>query len=927
MSRTTARWWGRRRVALRYGVRDARRHKVRTILVTLMVGLPVTAASLFLTWEGSRHLTAATYAAQVVGPELEARVDFAPWEVEGQDLTGDTTNDEWHPNTGGLDDDGDPLTVDAYGAKLAATLPTGSKLYPILEGDRQLDGPDLRWDVQIHQTDLSVPEVAAVYMLHEGRLPRGGEEIALNASTAELLGADIGDTVGVVGWDADGEETEDAELTVTGLLATRQATTVTAVTDEDGPLMPHTHMPEPESDSESDAAVASGTRIWYVTSPEPVTWDDVRAVNELGSTAVSPAVAQDPPPDAIPEPTEADLELLLVVAAVMAIAMAQGILVVMPAFAIGRRSAARSLAVLAAAGADRATLRHVTLSGAIVTGFVAATAGLGLGILGVIMMDLLGLRPLPNLVVPPLLTLLVPAGALIAAAAAFPAAIAAGRTDVTAALAGRFPRRPPRRRSLAAGAVVTGAGVATALTGAVHQEPWWIVGGVVLAELGIILATGAILTTLGGIAPLLPISGRLALRDAVRQHSRTIPAVVAVVAAVGTGVGALSYFASAQAQQDASYGATVNDGVVLIEGRSGTDPLTDAEIAEIVEVAHDVVGPAEAIQLRTAESPGAAFTGVGPPSGLLEAIREADASEVCDNGDRECHAAQLNTWTDHGLWVVQVSDGDIASILPYADPDAAAQALSTGKTVVAPEIMNDDGTATLTTNIAGLPEDAEPVKDGGNYETQLAAAGVALANGSLESVVLPPAAVAALELDVVRTGVALIPEARPTTVTEERLRQSLAEVREGITVYAELGPRAQADQLDMVPYALALVGAVVALIATWLAAALAAADSRADLATLTAVGASPATRRRLVAAQAAVVSVTGALLGTGLGILTAWAFVILDRHRGDFPDPRWALHVPWQWVGLLLVGLPVLAAGAAWLVTRSRLELTRRHDT
>lgn len=932
MSGTIAGWQGRRRVALRYGVRDARRHKVRTLLVTLMVGLPVTAASLFLTWEDSRHLTPETYAAQIVGPELEARVDFAPWEIEGQDLTGNTTNDAWNPNTGGLDDDGDPLTVDEYGAELAAALPAGSRTFPVLHGSRQLDGPDLRWDVRIHQTDLSVPEVGAVYTLHEGRLPRGGEEIALDAATADVLGARIGDAVAVIGWDADGEETEDAELTVTGLLATRQATTVTAVTDEDGPLLPYTHMPEPES--ESDAGVASGTRTWYVDSPSPVTWDDVRAVNELGSTVVSSAVAQDPPPEAIPEPSEADLELLLLVAAVMAIAMAQGILIVMPAFAIGRRSAARSLAVLAAAGADRATLRHVTLSGAILTGLVASVAGIGLGILGVITMDLLGLRPLPNLVVPPLLTLLVPAGALIAAAAAFPAAIAAGRTDVTAALAGRFPRKPPRRWPLAAGTAVAGAGVAVALTGAVQQDPWWIVGGVVLAELGIILATGAILTTLGGLAPLLPISGRFALRDAVRQRSRTIPAVVAVVAAVGTGVGALSYFASAQTQQDASYGATVNDGVVLIDfgsraliGGSGTDPLTDAELAEIVEAAREVVGPAEAIELRTAESPGAAATSVGPPPDLLEAIRAADASEVCDDGDRECHAAQLDTWTDYGLWVLQVSDGDIASILPYTDPKAAAQALSAGKVVVAPDVMNDDGTTTLFTDVAGIPEDGKPLKGGGHFETGFAAVGVARANGSIDSVVLPPAAVTELGLDVVRTGVALVPETRPTTVTEERLRQSLAEVQEGITVYAELGPRAQADQLDTAPYALALVGAVVALIATWLAAALAAADSRADLATLTAVGASPATRRRLVAAQAAVVSVTGGVLGTGLGIVTAWAFVLLERYRGDFPDPRWVLTVPWHWVGLLLVGLPVLAAGAAWLVTRSRLEITRRYDT
>ncbi|MBL0887679.1 FtsX-like permease family protein [Myceligenerans indicum] len=917
-----ARWWGRWRVALRYGVRDARRHKVRTVLVTLMVGLPVAAASLFLTWLESRDPTPTTYAAQMVGPELEARIDWSTTAVDSQDLVGNPVHEQRRDNDSGLDDNGELLTVDEYGEKLAEALPAGSTLYPVLAGDRNLQGTGLRWPVQIHQTDLSVPEVAAVYPLDAGRLPDGSDEIALDTSVAELLGVAIGETVTVNGWDDDGEEIDLDHLDVTGLLAARQATTITAVVDVDGPLVPFTHMPEP--------GAWPATRDWYVDSPEPITWDEARAVNALGSTVISPALAQDPPPEAMPEPSGADLDLMLMVAAVMGIALAQGILIVMPAFAIGRRSAARSLAVVAASGGDRATLRYVTLSGAIVTGLVAAVAGLGLGIGGVVAIDLF-LRPLPNLVVPPLLALLVPGGALLAAVAAMPAAWAAGRTDVTAALAGRFPRKPPRPWLLVAGAVLAGAGVVVALAGPVRQEPWWIVTGVVLAELGVILAMGAILATVGRVAPLLPLSGRFALRDAVRQRSRTVPAVVAVVAAVGTGVGAVSYFASAQAFQSASYGARVNDGVVLIQHGQAGEPLTDAELERVVEVSHDVLGPARAVELRTVVSPGSDFTEILLSQDLLEEIRAADADEVCDDGDRECLDAQLDTWSGNGLWMPLVSDGDITAVLPYTDPEAASRALGAGKVVVAPPVMNADGTATIVVTRYIEPEfgdDGEVVVEGEQEtsEKRLAAAGAGRVNEVLDGIVLSPEAADELGLDVVRAGVALIPETEPTALSEERLRQTLAEVRDGIFVYAELGPRTEADRPDPTPFALALVGGVVALVATWLAAALAAADSRADLATLTAAGASPATRRRLVAAQAAVVSVTGAVLGTGLGILTAWAFVLLERYRGDFPDPRWTLHVPWQWAGLLLVGLPLLAAGAAWLVTRSRLELTRRHD-
>jgi putative ABC transport system permease protein len=122
-------------------------------------------------------------------------------------------------------------------------------------------------------------------------------------------------------------------------------------------------------------------------------------------------------------------------------------------------------------------------------------------------------------------------------------------------------------------------------------------------------------------------------------------------------------------------------------------------------------------------------------------------------------------------------------------------------------------------------------------------------------------------------------------------------------------------------------GALLALAAAWIAAALAATESRPDLATLTAVGAVPRTRKRIVAAQAGTIAGIGAVVGVVSGYALGAAFVLFFRYRWPTPDPAWSLTFPWPWLLALLVGLPLLAVTAAWLVTRSRLVLTRRVAT
>src|SRR5699024_6046514 len=123
--------------------------------------------------------------------------------------------------------------------------------------------------------------------------------------------------------------------------------------------------------------------------------------------------------------------------------------------------------------------------------------------------------------------------------------------------------------------------------------------------------------------------------------------------------------------------------------------------------------------------------------------------------------------------------------------------------------------------------------------------------------------------------------------------------------------------------ALLVAAAVVGLGATWVSVGLAATESRADHATLAALGAAPRTRRRIAGAQAGVVAVIGVALGVLTGLALGAVFVLYQASAGGH-DPTWQVIVPWPVLGSMIVGIPALAIGGAMVVTRSTLPLTRR---
>ena len=116
---------------------------------------------------------------------------------------------------------------------------------------------------------------------------------------------------------------------------------------------------------------------------------------------------------------------------------------------------------------------------------------------------------------------------------------------------------------------------------------------------------------------------------------------------------------------------------------------------------------------------------------------------------------------------------------------------------------------------------------------------------------------------------------------------------------------------------------------TLAATALALGDAKGDLATLSAVGASPRTRRLVAGWYALVVSGIGAVLGAAVGFVPglALAYSLTQGGYGGPGVPQGPFFaVPWLLVLLVVVGLPLLMAAVVTVFSRSRLPMVARID-
>jgi putative ABC transport system permease protein len=859
-------WVSGWRLALRLAWREAWRAKGRSLLVLVMVTFPVVAVIAADVAEATSSVSSVEGLDRRIG-SAEARVTTLPGASEvfqTADPDGGGYATKGTPGTKGSHRP--PASLDQVRAALGGSRP----VIELRTDEVRIRTEPGQLQVDATGVDLHDPLSAGLFRLTSGRWPRGAHEVAMNAAFAGK-GYAVGDLL---------TEADGSRVTVVGTAeSTGPRTLPVLVGDPDW-------LPAPSADE---------GHIWLVGGA-PVTWSEVLAVNRLGALVLSRHVVEHPPSIAELSPQirgagSADRSTVYAVLALVGVmALLEVVLLAGPAFAVGARRQSRSLALIAANGGTPTQSRRVILGTAVVIGGFAAVAGVGLGIgLGRVLVPVL--QSMSDTWFGPFQirwehVLGIAAFGLLSAflAAVVPAWIAS-RQDVVAVLAGRRGDRAASRRSPFIGVALLGGGIALAVLGSRQQSgEVLIAGAAVLSVFGMVFLVPVVVVAVARTGRRFPLPLRYAVRDAARHRTRTVPAVAAVAATVA-GVVALSIGnTSDQAQAKAEYTQVL--------------PKGDGAVSGIPPRQVGAVKAALATQL-----PGVRVTRL---TGLVER-----PVRFVVPGQRQ-YSYGYSSMFGAGIVV-----GDRA--LRFAG--------LTGEVLAHAQDVLHRGGAVVTTNGPVAASTVRIVAKGpdGRRSVEVPAAYVdfgTYGTAPMEAVVSARLA-ARLHQDTHPVGLYL--HGPITTVEQDRAGQTLTALSPSLYFYVEHGYQVSGSE-KVVLWILFGLAAVLMLGGTLTATFLALSDARPDLATLSAVGASPRMRRAVAAAYAVAIGVVGAVLGAAVGFIPGIA-VSYPLTR-DFTGAGSAhyLAVPWLQIVGLVVLLPLLTALVVGLLARSRLPLVARLD-
>jgi putative ABC transport system permease protein len=463
------------------------------------------------------------------------------------------------------------------------------------------------------------------------------------------------------------------------------------------------------------------------------------------------------------------------------------------------------------------------------------------------------------------------------------------------------------------GIVLLAAGIFGSVTGATGGGEVMIAASAIPAVLGMILLIPLVLAGIGKVGGRLPLVLRYAVRDAARHRTRTVPAVAAVAATVA-GVVALGVgLTSDQKEAKETYTASLADGFGVVTSY-GTEPAWDAYRAAILREAPDAT-VTEQLGISDnvgTEDGGYAYTEVKAPGTeiLLSSYGSSLGSSVLVSDDALPDA------------LVGVSSGDSAR---------AVTALGNGGAVA----FYSGDTAPDSTTVKIV----QHVSDNTGVETDKRVAELPATFVKVDGLSAGPAAVissaAAEQLGIEPSLVGLVTGKDDLSKDDQKaVQEALGGVDDMTSLYVERGFQAD-DETLIAQLILIALGGVLMLGGTLTATFLALSDARPDLATLSAVGASPRTRRGVAAAYAVVVGFVGAVLGAAVGFIPGIAvtYPLTSQNYGsisadgssEFASGPY-LDIPWLMIIGLVVVLPLLTAAVVGLFARSRLPLVARLD-
>jgi putative ABC transport system permease protein len=941
-----ARWVASWRVALRIARRDARRYRWRSALIVVMVGLPVLLLTSGVTLLATNDISTAESVPMVMG-SAQARISGGSNERQVQSP--------------------DPLTATpslAHSAALAVpgfapgSAWTAAKIGK-LTGGRAIRSMDARMRVTLGDRRPTMP----VFGIDaRDPLARGMTELVSGRwarTTSEIVVTEAGIAKGLP---------RQGKLLATGSNGKPLPLSVVGVaTSQHGGLL--VALPDLVTDV-ADQGVELG---FLVGRADPVTWSDVRRMNDYGVLVQSGQVFQSPPSAAevgplpgettMGNPNQSGLDLVLLLAVVGL--FIETTLLAGPAFAVSAARQRRSLALAASNGAEARQLRRYVLGQAVVLGVVSAAVAVAAGVL----LTLLGLTwwkaGHPDIVTGPFevswprtLGVFVCSVAASMVAALLPAR-GVSRLDVVSVLAGRSGDHMAHRGLPVVGVVLmVGSGVViirSASSGAdgslgLGSTALPVAAGAVGLVFGCLMVVPAVLALVGRMGAPLVLPLRLAARDTARQRGRSTPAVAAIMAAVAV-VTALSIGAASDTRQQedhykphrpmgtgAIYFNTVVSNPASVPGPVQQAQEADRPVAQVRAVT-DRYAPQLTVDLAGAISgPNVDGEMTNRQAVLSHKISwVALAPRGCAEGELVVPyggmrgVAGCEMWTSDGTNMIQV--GQLAS-LPAGLPLTASQraVLSRGGILITDPRFVRDG---QVSSVAGIAAQSRPGVFTGGAITQ---------RNHLPAVLVDQRAWAAAFHGQMLGRAWILPGTAtklgwpvrvdhfdltsPTGTISPEVERAVADrLGDDFSMSVERGFQNPYRTILLILF---LVTGSLVLIASLISTALSLAESQNDMATLAAVGATRHTRRGVAASQALVVAACGCLLGVVVGVVpgiaVTWPLTtrFLDpiTFRVMTQDP--VIVIPWLNLVALCIGVPLLAAGFAWMAVRRHPQMTRR---
>ncbi|MFB6725106.1 FtsX-like permease family protein [Kribbella sp. NPDC056345] len=866
---------------LRIARRTTRRHLGRTLLVAALIGLPVFAATLLGVSGRTANPTGETLAGVTIG-QADARLTVTPYGKlqtvdEGPNLYGLPGPPEGHEKPVR-----DPATFDPR-----PLLPAGSTAVraPSEMGSADIKGPSTTNGASVIVGEAQHPLAGGLSRLDEGRFPVAPTEVAITPAFAKHLGVTVGGTM---------QDAKGRSYQIVGLARPiSQPGNWWIFAPPGTPLISLADNPEIP---------------WLVDLPagtDPLTL--YPALSGHGLYLLPRANIVDPPGDFGGGGVGPY--------AAMALAIGFGILEIVllagTAFAVGARRQTRELGLVLSTGGTPRDVRRIVLLQGLFAGAVGVLGGLVLAAITLVV----GRQLLEELNGSLLVGWQVPWGGIILiaalglaaglAAAALPA-ISASRQTPMAALSGRFAAtiarttiRKPAVLMIITGVflVLIGSGLLAAELAAVRNAQTYggsprtsatptgpialVLMGITAVVSGLVWMLPSLVGKLAGLARHLPLSGRLALRDAARHRHRTGPATAAIMMAVAATAAIAFAGANSTAADAATYMPQGQLGNAMV--RFGSDSASVPYTAATEERIAGQLPTERVYRFGMIEAS-------GTPAGGYQSWMSASGGPTGTQSDFVgglvvVDPAYLDAAGPEGRKVAdRLRAGD--AVVPHA------QFTTTG-TVRIDGFSSTEGPKTLATHKATY---AGPYPKIELFQDQVLIGPDAAAK-------IGKVGTFAVEYELKR-----LPTDDEITAVDRLLGH------DGLLV-VEKGYQ---DPTRRLLIGVIVAAAVVTLLGVAISVSLSAAEGRADLATLAAIGAPPRRRRSLAAAQAWVLGQLGCVLGVGVGALYGYTA------HAAFGSPTFA--VPWLSLATIVIVVPLFAGLIAWALTRSRLPMVARID-